>query len=140
MGRYSFSRKIVAFSLLVSAAALADSTSVERSAEKLFANISPKDAAPGSVAASPSRKDPDYFAHWIRDSALVMDWVLNQYVSSQDAKLLATLMDFAEFSDGLQKSKALTGIGEPKFSMSGEPYAGPWGRPQDDGPALRAIT
>eukprot|EP00954_Amorphochlora_amoebiformis_P026471 1379473-Amorphochlora_amoeboformis.AAC.1 len=30
--------------------------------------------------------------------------------------------------------------GEPKFFMDGRVYNGPWGRPQNDGPALRAIA
>lgn len=30
--------------------------------------------------------------------------------------------------------------GEPKFYMSGAPYDKPWGRPQNDGPALRALV
>ncbi|CAE6473639.1 unnamed protein product [Rhizoctonia solani] len=32
------------------------------------------------------------------------------------------------------------GLGEPKFNVDGTPFEGDWGRPQRDGPALRAIT
>ncbi|PWN31058.1 Six-hairpin glycosidase [Jaminaea rosea] len=32
------------------------------------------------------------------------------------------------------------GIGEPKFNVDGSPFTGSWGRPQNDGPALRSIT
>ena len=31
-------------------------------------------------------------------------------------------------------------LGEPKYYVSGEVYDKPWGRPQTDSPALRAIT
>lgn len=32
------------------------------------------------------------------------------------------------------------GLGEPKFMIDGSAFTGPWGRPQRDGPALRAIA
>lgn len=34
----------------------------------------------------------------------------------------------------------LSGLGEPKFEVDGAPFTGSWGRPQRDGPALRALT
>jgi glucoamylase len=34
----------------------------------------------------------------------------------------------------------LSGLGEPKFGVDGKPFTGSWGRPQRDGPALRALT
>lgn len=34
----------------------------------------------------------------------------------------------------------LAGLGEPKFNVDGSDFTGVWGRPQRDGPALRAIT
>lgn len=33
-----------------------------------------------------------------------------------------------------------TGLGEPKFNVDGTRFNGNWGRPQRDGPALRAIA
>ena len=33
-----------------------------------------------------------------------------------------------------------TGLGEPKFYLNNTVYGGPWGRPQNDGPATAAIT
>lgn len=32
------------------------------------------------------------------------------------------------------------GIGEPKFNVDGSAFTGSWGRPQNDGPALRSIS
>jgi glucoamylase len=34
----------------------------------------------------------------------------------------------------------LSGLGEPKFHVDGKPFTDSWGRPQRDGPALRALT
>jgi hypothetical protein len=48
---------------------------------KLFANISPSGTATGVVIASPSQQDPNYFFHWVRDSALTMNQVMNLYES-----------------------------------------------------------
>lgn len=33
-----------------------------------------------------------------------------------------------------------TGLGEPKFMVDGTRFNGDWGRPQRDGPALRAVA
>ena len=33
-----------------------------------------------------------------------------------------------------------TGLGEPKFNLDNSIFTGPWGRPQNDGPATAAIT
>lgn len=111
---------------------------------RLLKNISPDDALPGTVVASPSRRDPDYYFHWIRDAALVMD-VVRQRIHLTDeptekAQLRKILQDFVVLSRLNQLSHAPGGFGEPKFHVDGSPYTGPWGRPQNDGPALRAIT
>ena len=31
-------------------------------------------------------------------------------------------------------------MGEPKINIDGTPYNDPWGRPQNDGPALRGLN
>jgi glucoamylase len=112
----------------------------EISARKLMANISPRDAARGAVIASPSRSNPDYYYHWTRDAALTMDAVLNLYWRTHDSAYRNALMDYVEFSRASQITAAPTGLGEPKFYVDGRAFEGPWGRPQNDGPALRAIT
>ena len=48
----------------------------EFSMEYLGANLAPEGTLPGTVIASPSRQDPDYFFHWVRDGALTMAVVL----------------------------------------------------------------
>ncbi len=103
--------------------------------QKMLLNISPADGARGSVAASPSKENPNYYYHWVRDAALTMD-----VVERFDEKNFNLMMDYVEFSRQNQKINTLTGLGEPKFNIDGSAFNDPWGRPQNDGPALRAIT
>jgi glucoamylase len=112
--------------------------------QKMEANISPPGAAPGAVAASPSRQSPDYFYHWRRDAALTMEQVVTLYSQATDPAEKQTyfkmLTDYAAFVRKTQTDTTLTGLGEPKFDMDGTPFNGPWGRPQDDAPAEEAST
>lgn len=114
------------------------------SERKLLEAMSYPDTARGAVIASPSKERPDYYYHWVRDAGLVMDVVVDLYRKSDDVDyklyLDQKMRDFISFSIGNQKSQALTGLGEPKFYVDGTPYDLPWGRPQNDGPALRAMT
>ncbi len=104
-------------------------------------NISPVGTVPGTVIASPQRQDPDYYFHWIRDSALVLDAVLIYKDSPKYAPIWKkTLTDFVNFSKQLQVTASLTGLGEPRYNTDGTPFNGPWARPQNDGPALRIIA
>jgi glucoamylase len=50
------------------------------------------------------------------------------------------LLDYMRFSRGNQTTATLTGLGEPKFHVDGTAFMENWCRPQNDGPALRAIT
>jgi glucoamylase len=111
---------------------------------KILANISRSDGAKGSVVAAPSHSDPDYYYHWVRDAALTMDTIVTIYQSSRDERvkdqLANILMDYISFSRANQQTQTLTGLGEPKFYLNGAAYNDPWGRPQNDSPALRAVT
>lgn len=111
----------------------------------LLQNVSPKDGLRGSIIASPSRSNPEYYYHWVRDAALVADSLVNIYVdprfqsSPLKAQVRAFLLDHLQFNSKIQvSSESFKGLGEPKFWVTGLPYTGPWGRPQNDGPALRA--
>lgn len=114
------------------------------SEQKLLEAMSYPDLAPGALIASPSRQNPDYYFHWVRDAALVMDVVVDIYTRTSDqvykSNLEQKIRDYVNFSKSNQQSNAITGLGEPKFNVDGTPYDLPWGRPQNDGPALRAIT
>jgi glucoamylase len=96
----------------------------------LHANIAPAETLPGTVIASPSKVGPNYFYMWVRDAALVMNVVDNRQL----------LLDYVDLELRHQTGPAKSGLGEPKFNVDGTAYDGDWGRPQNDGPALRALT
>lgn len=111
----------------------------------LLKNISPFDAVAGVVVASPSRREPNYYYHWVRDASLVMNVIVKKYVMAKNNKekhLYHTLLlDFINFSKSNQTTLNLSGgLGEPKFNVDGSAYMESWGRPQNDSPALRALT
>ncbi len=121
----------------------------QRSLELLLANISPYGAARGAVVASPSRQNPNYFFHWTRDAALVMNVLMDFHENSQgnaNLELHKLLVDYLHFSRSNQltpnPSAAFhsSGLGEPKFNADGSAYTDGWPRPQNDGPALRVIV
>jgi glucoamylase len=133
--------------------------------------------AAGSILASPRvagwDPEPDYFHHWIRDSAIVLRAVPLAIAADPEARpfWLRHLADFVRFSLLISdpdrrgptrnplrgttskdheeylrpdaELAALTGeawLAEPRFAADGSPDPERWGRPQDDGPALRALA
>ena len=140
--------QLVLFVSLPSSQAKADSTvkwiseQTRISCQNLFMNISAAGTARGIVLASPSKADPNYFFHWVRDAALTMNAVLDQAehstVPAERAKGRAAMLEYVELSRSNQLAASLKG--EPKFNVDGSLFTGPWGRPQNDGPALRAVT
>lgn len=95
--------------------------------------------------ASPSRTNPDYYAHWIRDAALVMREIWN-YRDASPKAARAAMEDYTMFSRRNQTTPNRSGgaddmgVGEPKFNIDGTAFDEPWGRPQNDGPALRVLA
>jgi glucoamylase len=112
----------------------------------LFANINRADSRPGTVVASPSKSRPDYYYHWVRDASLVMLTIERLYQESKlngagtQQDLLALLKDYADITRIHQQKQTPAGMGEVKYHVDGNPFTGSWGRPQNDGPALRALT
>jgi len=113
----------------------------------LLANISPVGAAKGAVVASPSTNSPNYFYHWVRDASMVSSAVVDLYQNAPNAVAKKTygdiLNDLIDFSRGLQALPPqgnIGGLGEPKYLVTGQLFTGSWGRPQNDGPALRAMA
>ncbi|KAJ5679064.1 glycosyl hydrolase family 15 [Penicillium macrosclerotiorum] len=101
-------------------------------------------ASSGIVVASPSKSNPDYFYTWTRDAALTFTMVIEQFIAGDSslessiqeyitaqAKLQAVSNPSGDLSDG-------SGLGEPKFNVDMTEFTDAWGRPQRDGPALRA--
>lgn len=83
---------------------------------------------------------------WTRDAALTMKMLVDEFVAGQSsleqhikdyilaqAVLQGTSNPSGSLSDG-------SGLGEPKFEVNETAFTGPWGRPQRDGPALRATA
>lgn len=105
---------------------------------------------PGAVLASPSNRGPrfgqDYQFHWIRDAAITMQAVVSMYAqaSTEGKRLLKPyLLNYVNFEHKVQSQPSRPGedtFGQPKFNIDGTVWDGPWGRPQNDGSALRAIT
>ncbi len=139
--------------LVVSGSAFSAESSLEnwvkaqsvRSLQNVYQAISPSDGARGAVMASPSRRNPDYYAHWIRDASLVMREVW-AYRTVNPQQTMNAMRDFALFSRRNQMTDNLSGpadgmgIGEPKFEIDGRAFTASWGRPQNDGPALRVLS
>ncbi len=126
--------------------------------------------AKGSVLASPAltsyNPDPDYFFHWYRDSALVMDALaLVRDVVPGSHQLFEDFVDFSLALSRLDGRRMPTGrrnAAEPDFAhflrrdlgnVHGEAILADtrvnpdgtldisdWPRPQHDGPALRALA
>ncbi|HVJ64912.1 MAG TPA: glycoside hydrolase family 15 protein [Bdellovibrionota bacterium] len=111
------------------------------SQQLLARNISPEGAKPGTVVASPSRQAPDYYYHWVRDAGLVMStWLDERQAPTIKARVENDLKDFWQITLHHQARATIADLGEVKFYDNGEPYLGRWGRPQNDGPAIRALS
>jgi glucoamylase len=102
-------------------------------------------AAAGVVIASPSRTDPDYFSTWTRDFALMYKALVERFIDG-DTSLQHKIVDYISSQAKIQTLSNPSGgpdsggIGEPRFNVDETAFTGSWGRPQPDGPALRATT
>ncbi|ROT38732.1 glucoamylase P [Sodiomyces alkalinus F11] len=123
--------------------------------EAVLDNIGPDGSqvpgtAAGLVVASPSRNDPDYFFTWSRDAALTFKMIVEEYIRDPSGRShleghirnyirsQAILQTVANPSGTLLPSGR--GLGEVKYHVDGSRFNGAWGRPQHDGPSLRAIA
>jgi len=126
---------------------LAPSNNSEASLAKvlLFNNIDVPGAANGTIIAAQSYVSPNYAYNWVRDSSLTMDVVQQLYAAASTSPArnfyANILFQYAQARVTEQNDPDLqTGLGEPKFNLDNTVYTGPWGRPQNDGPATSAIT
>lgn len=94
---------------------------------------------PGITIASPST-NPPYQYHWIRDAALSIRVFIDLYQKTNEDKYFIHILNYIEAEGQIQHLNTLTGLGEPKIKINGTPFNDPWGRPQNDGPALRCIN
>ncbi|KAF2968955.1 hypothetical protein GQX73_g4591 [Xylaria multiplex] len=104
-------------------------------------------AGAGVIVASPSTVNPDYFYTWTRDAALTMKTIVDEFILG-NKKLQSYIEDFIRSQAIIQTVTNPSGtflpngvgIGEPKYKVDLTRYNGAWGRPQRDGPALRAVA
>ncbi|KAK0202033.1 glucoamylase [Desarmillaria ectypa] len=117
----------------------------------ILANIGPNGskssgAKVGVVIASPSSSNPDYVYTWTRDSSLVFQALIDQYTLGLDTTLRTQIDNFVYAEAIVQEvsnpsgTVSTGGLGEPKFNIDLTAFTGAWGRPQRDGPALRATA
>src|SRR6185312_1907033 len=133
---------------------------------------------PGAVIASPVPAsydpDPDYFFHWYRDSAIIIEALRLLYAAGQigaegprlfgefvrfsaglsrlDGRRLAAASaqwrargaaGFAQFlrpDEELERAHGEAIAAETRVNADGSLDISKWARPQNDGPALRALT
>jgi glucoamylase len=119
--------------------------------------------SPGIVIASPSKSDPNCksffpdaeimianmdcidFYTWTRDSALTVKCLVDAFIAG-NTNLQSTIQQYISAQAHLQTvsnpSGGLStgGLGEPKLNVDETAFTGAWGRPQRDGPALRATA
>ncbi|BDD58087.1 hypothetical protein MAP00_003394 [Monascus purpureus] len=117
-------------------------------------------AVSGVVVASPSKSNPDskkekahangciciYFYTWTRDAALTVKCLTDLFLVNGDVNLQSQIQNYISRQAYLQTVSnpsgdlSTGGLGEPKFEVDGAAFTGSWGRPQRDGPALRATA
>ncbi|KAL7266620.1 glycoside hydrolase 15 protein [Rhizina undulata] len=96
----------------------------------------------GVVIASPATSSPDYYYQWTRDASTVVAYLIDEYVENGDN--LDYILEWVANQYIIQRIDNPSGgfrtggLGEPKFNVDDTAYTGSWGRPQRDGPALRA--
>lgn len=110
-----------------------------------------------TIVASISKRDPDYWYEWIRDAAIVINMMIDLIVSNsvdfiKSTRMMEIIKDYITNNIEIQnlainKTKIISDgyeftvtLGEPKFHTNLTVYENRWGRPQNDGPALRAIA
>lgn len=143
--RHTLSTLLLCFGLSTPAFALSLEEAARLTSQHLFENLDTREISAGAVIASPSRRDPDYFYHWVRDAALVSGALVQELAQTSDSAarhvLIERLKQWVRFERGLQQTPNKSGgPGEPKFQVNGLAFDGDWGRPQNDGPAARAIA
>jgi glucoamylase len=110
---------------------------------RLLKNISPTGARPGAVIAA-TGGNHEYQFNWIRDAAFAMSAVAGHLENAPRGKertqALKLYGDYVNFTLHTIAEPTQAGLGEPKFHLNGGAFQHPWGRPQNDGPALRALT
>lgn len=86
------------------------------------------------------------FYTWTRDSALTFKCIVDTFISNYNTSLQTEIENYITAQAKLQTVSnpsgdlSSGGLAEPKFNADGTAFTGSWGRPQRDGPALRATA
>ncbi|KAI0441179.1 carbohydrate-binding module family 20 protein [Xylaria telfairii] len=104
-------------------------------------------AGAGVIIASPSTVNPNYFYTWSRDAALTLRMIVDEFLLGEK-HLESYIEEYIHSQAVLQTVSNPSGVflpngvglGEPKYNVDLTRFNGAWGRPQRDGPALRAIA
>lgn len=115
-----------------------DANAMEKIRSYFRANLDVQNS--GAVLASPSQSNPDYYYHWQRDAAISMNVYLNDADGNPQENVLKSYVQWVLNAQSQDDPNGIDVEGEPKFYLNGKPYDKPWGRPQNDGSALRALT
>ena len=107
---------------------------------KIFENIEKTDIFSGCIIASISKERPNYYYHWTRDAALVMRSIVSYYHLNNDIRCFKQIVDYLNVESQFQKLNTISGLGEPKFNVNMTTFNEKWGRPQNDGAALRGLV
>lgn len=100
---------------------------------------------------SPAVVSTNLISVGVRDAAITSSTLVSSFLDDPTSDVssdIATFLDeYAALSKRIQHApnpsgsfEDLSSLGEPKFNADGSPFEGSWGRPQRDGPALRAIA
>ncbi|PKS12239.1 hypothetical protein jhhlp_001539 [Lomentospora prolificans] len=87
------------------------------------------------------------FYTWTRDAALVFKGLVEIFAANQTTDLQTEIHNYIQAQARLQAVENLSGslrdgsgLAEPKFHVDSTAFTDNWGRPQRDGPPLRAIA
>lgn len=144
-------RVIHCFLLLLTATSNAQSQNFETqlnqqyqiSIRSMLKNFPQSQNTIGSVAASPTK---EYQYHWSRDAALTHQALFEVYQRSNNPstknQIISAFQKWVGFEKRAVQNAIQNGLGsgEPKFHLNGDTFKGEWGRPQNDGPAIRALV
>lgn len=104
--------------------------------KKMIENINKTKA----FIASPSTNNPDYVYHWTRDAALTIRVIIDKYKKTKESKYFQILIKYVSCEHELQQLRTKGGLGEPKYNVERRSFDEDWGRPQNDGSALRGLA
>ena len=68
-----------------------------------------------------------------------MKVIVNEYIRTKNSKYLDIILKYVNAEYELTRLIPMGGLGEPKFNMNKTCFNKNWGRPQNDGPALRGL-